>query len=428
MKNQPLVIVDGVRTPFCKMGGELAALSADELGRIAVNALLSRTGIDPALIDQVIFGCVAQPADAANVARVIALRAGIPEMVPAITVQRNCASGCEALTQAHEQALAGRGSIYIVGGTESMSNIPLLYPPEAAAKFAGLSRARTLGEKIRTLTSFRPRDFRPRVGLLLGLTDPVCGLGMGDTAELLAREFHISRDEQDAFALQSHQRAVAARSRLAEEICPAFVNGDRASFVVGDRGPRDSQSLEALSKLKPVFDRRTGSVTAGNASQVTDGAVALLVMTAPRAEELGYTPLGTLKGYAYAGCDPAHMGLGPLYAIDRAEVETGLTPEDADLIELNEAFAAQSLAVMKCATSEKFGRDALRRDRPVGEIANAKLNVNGGAIALGHPVGASGARLVLTSLKELERRKARRALITLCVGGGQGAALWLERN
>lgn len=428
MKSNRLVIVDGVRTPFCKMGSELAALGADELGRIAVNALLTQTGIDPALIDQVIFGCVAQPVDAANVSRVISLRAGIPKSVPAITVQRNCASGCEAITQAQEQARAGRGSIFVVGGTESMSNIPFIYRQSAVEKFGKLSRAKSLGQRLSVLTSFRPSDFKPRIGLLLGLSDPVCGMGMGETAELLAREFNISRDEQDAFALQSHQRAVAARDRLAEEICPAYLNGGKRSFLAEDHGPRDNQTIEALAKLKPVFDRRTGSVTAGNASQVTDGAVALLVMTEERANELGFSPLGTLVGYAYAGCDPAHMGLGPLFAISQAEKDSGLKLDDADLIELNEAFAAQSLAVLKGAHSDTFARKALHRDKVLGEITTDKLNVNGGAIALGHPVGASGARLVLTSLKELQRRKAKRALVTLCVGGGQGAALWLERN
>jgi acetyl-CoA acetyltransferase family protein len=431
MKNR-LVIVDGVRTPFCKAGSDLAALGADDLGRIAVNALLTRTGIDPALVDEVIFGCVAQPADAVNVARVIALRAGIPESVPAVTVSRNCASGCEAVTQAQEKILAGRGSIFVVGGVESMSNIPLLFKPAAAEKFSRVSRAKSFGRKIKSLAAFRPKDFQPRVGLLLGLTDPVCGLNMGETAELLAREFAVSRAEQDEFALRSHQRAVAARETLAGEICPFFPNLKSAirhppSAIIQDHGPRENQSLAALAKLRPVFDGKTGTVTAGNSSQVTDGAVALLVMSEQRAEELGLAPLGILTGYAYAGCDPARMGLGPLFAIARGESQTGLKLSDADLIELNEAFAAQTLAVLKCAASGKFARDFLRREVPLGEFPAEKLNVNGGAIALGHPVGATGARLVLTSLKELQRRKARRALVTLCVGGGQGAALWLER-
>jgi acetyl-CoA acetyltransferase family protein len=434
MKTNRLVIVDGVRTPFCRSGTDLASAGADELGRVAVNALLTRTGLDPVLIDEVIFGCVAQPADAVNIARVIALRTGIPKSVPAVTVSRNCASGCEALTQAQEKMKAGHGSIFVVGGVESMSNIPLLFKHATAEKFYHVMRAKSFGQKIRTFSVFRPGDFQPRNGLLLGLTDPVSGLNMGETAEILAREFDVSRTEQDEFALRSHQRAVAARHKLAEEICPVFPdldrlpsNGQRSLAILQDNGPRENQTPGALAKLKPVFDKKTGDVTAGNSSQVTDGAVALLVMTEERAAELGFEPLGVLAGYAYAGCDPSHMGLGPLFAIARAETQTGLSVADADLIELNEAFAAQSLAVVKCAASERFGRDVLHRDRPLGEFFADKLNVNGGAIALGHPVGATGARLVLTCLKELQRRHAKRALVTLCVGGGQGAALWLER-
>ena len=425
MNNGPLVIVDGVRTPFCRMGSELAALGADELGRIAVNALLTRTGIDPTLIDEVIFGCVAQPAEATNVARVIALRAGIPQSVPALTVQRNCASSCEALTQAHEKMAAGRGSIFVVGGTESMSNIPLLFTASAAKKFGRLSRAKTFGQRALALAAFRPADFKPRIGLLLGLTDPVCGLNMGETAEVLAREAGISRAAQDEFALRSHQRATAARSFFAEEICPVFQS--RGEVVTQDNGIRENQSFEALAKLKPQFDRKNGTVTAGNASQITDGAVALLVMTEQRAKELGLAPIGVLTGYAYAGCDPTRMGLGPLPAMMRAEKQTGLTLADADIIEINEAFAAQTLAVVQYAADGDYARKILQCPQPLGEISPSKLNVNGGSIALGHPVGATGARLVLTALHELKRRKARRALVSLCVGGGQGAALWLER-
>jgi acetyl-CoA C-acetyltransferase/acetyl-CoA acyltransferase len=423
MKAQRLVIVEGVRTPFCKMGSDLARLGADELGRIAVNALLVRTGIDPRRIDEVIFGCVGQPADAANVARVIALRAGIPEHVPAVTVHRNCASGCEAVTQAYEKMAAGRGSIFVVGGAESMSQYPLLFKQSTAAKFLALSKAKTFGRKLGTLAAFRPSDFQPRIALQLGLTDPVCGLNMGETAEVLAREFGVTRAEQDEFALESHRRALAARERLAEEICPSYLN---SGVLDHDNGPRPNQTLEALAKLQPVFDRKTGTVTAGNASQITDGAVALLVMSESKASELGLTPLGCLTGYSYAGCDPVRMGLGPVFAINKAEAQTGLTPGQADLIEINEAFAAQVLSVLKAMESDKFSRKALRRDTPLGAIPREKLNVNGGAIALGHPVGATGARLILTSLNELKRRKAKRALVSLCVGGGQGAALWLE--
>jgi len=425
MNTGRLVIVDGVRTPFCKMGTDLAALGADELGRIAVSALLTRTDLDPALIDEVIFGCVAQPADAVNIARVIALRAGIPQSIPAITVHRNCASGFEALTQAHEKMLAGRGSIFVVGGTESMSNIPLLFNASAAKKFGRLARAKTFLQQAGALAAFRPADFKPRIGLMLGLTDPVCNLNMGETAEVLARELGISRTEQDVFALESHHRAAAARAKFAEEICPVFQAGKNP--VTQDNGIRENQTFDALAKLKPQFDRQNGTVTAGNASQITDGAVALLVMTEARAKELGFTPLGALTGYAYAGCDPVRMGLGPDHAIALAEERTGLKLGDADIIEINEAFAAQVLAVIKCATSKEFARDQLHRTAPLGEIPMEKLNVNGGSIALGHPVGASGARLVLTALRELKRRNAQRALVSLCIGGGQGAALWLER-
>jgi acetyl-CoA acetyltransferase family protein len=423
MNNHRLVIVDGVRTPFCRMGTDLARLGADELGRIAVNALLTRTGLDPGLIDEVIIGCVAQPVEAANVARVIALRAGIPETVPAITVHRNCASGLEAVTQAWEKSAAGRGSVFVVGGTESMSQIPVLFPQSAARKFAAYFKAKTPVQKAIAAATFRPADLRPRIGLQLGLTDPVCGLNMGETAETLAREFGISREEQDAFALESHRKAASSRDKLAEEICPVYVP---RSVVISDNGPRPDQTAQALSKLKPVFDRKTGTVTAGNASQVTDGAVALLVMTESRAGELGFQPLGRLAGYSYAGCDPARMGLGPVFAIDRAERLTGWKPRDADLVEINEAFAAQVLAVLAALESEKFSRKILGRERPLGGPARGRLNVNGGAIALGHPVGATGARLVLTALKELKRRKLKRALVSVCVGGGQGAALWLE--
>lgn len=432
MKEIRLVIVDGVRTPFTKMATSLARLGADELGRIAVNALLTKTGIDPAIVDEVIFGCVAQPVDAANVARVIALRAGIPQHVPAVTVHRNCASGCEAITQAYEKMAAGRGEIFIVGGTESMSQVPLLYNQRAVDKFSRLSRAKSFGAKLGALASFRPADFSPRIGLKLGLTDPVCGLNMGDTAEVLAREFGISREMQDAYALESHQRAIAARSKLAEEICPVYPVTPEAKTrgakpVLEDNGPRADQSLAALERLKPVFDRRTGTVTAGNSSQITDGAVALLVMTESKAAQLGYRPLGALTGYAYAGCDPTRMGLGPVFALAKAEERLGLALDHADLIEINEAFASQVLACLKCLRSEEFGRLHLGRGQHVGKISKDRLNVNGGSIALGHPVGATGARLVLTTLKELERREAKRGVVSLCVGGGQGAALWLER-
>lgn len=423
----PLYIVDGVRTPFCKMGTALAGTDAVDLGRTAAAALLARTGLDPAQIDEVIFGCVGQPADAANAARVIALRAGVPDSVPAVTVHRNCASGFEAITQAAERVAAGRGDIFLVGGTESMSRYPLLYNERATRKYGDLAKARTAAQKIGGLLKFRPPDFAPRVTLQLGLTDPVAGVNMGQTAELLARDWRISREAQDQFALQSHQRAAAAKPKLAEETWPVYPRGGRQpAAVVEDNGVRESQTMEALAKLRPVFEKRGGTVTAGNASQITDGAVALLVMSEAGLRRTGLTPMGRLVEYAYAGCEPSRMGLGPVYAIARAEQRSGFALKHAELIEINEAFAAQVLACRAAAQSAEFGRKHLNRADALGEIPEEILNVNGGGIALGHPVGASGARLVLTTLKELRRRRARRGLVSLCVGGGQGGALWLE--
>jgi len=423
----PLYIVDGLRTPFAKMGTTLAACDATELGRTAAAAVLARTALDPAMIDEVVFGCVGNPVDAANVARVIALRAGVPEPVPAITVSRNCASGFEAITQASDKAANGRGDIFLVGGTESMSHYPLIYNASAVKKYTALGKAKTAGQKTAALLAFRPSDFAPRIALMLGLTDPVCGLGMGQTAELLARDWQLTRDLQDQFAVQSHQRAEAARGKFKEEITPVYPRGGReAAAVLDDNGVRDGQTMEALGKLKAVFDKRGGTVTAGNASQITDGAVALIVMTEAGLKRTGLKPIGKLVGFAYAGCEPARMGLGPVYALARAEKLTGLRLQDADLVEINEAFAAQVLACRAAAASAEFCRQHLGRDTALGEIPMEKLNVNGGAIALGHPVGASGARLVLTALRELRRRGGRRAVVSLCVGGGQGGALWLE--
>ena len=416
-----LHIIAGIRTPFCRMGTEFDGLGADDLGRHACTALLLRTGIDPALIDEVIFGCVVQPAEAANVARVIALRSGVPQHVPAATVHRNCASGMEAITTAHQRMMSGHGDLFLVGGAESMSSAPMMFPHASALKFGELAKAKAVGQKITALAGFRPRDFKPRAGLQLGLTDPYSGMIMGDTAEVLARDYHISREAQDAFAAASHRKALAAADRLAEEIAPVHVAG---KAVIRDNGMREDSTPEKLAKLRPIFDRQTGTVTAGNSSQITDGAVALLVGNDDAVNRLGIEPLGRLTGYAYSGCDPERMGLGPVHAIALARQITGLSPENADLIEINEAFAAQVLAVLAALRDPaKSGHEL----HPV-EIPHEILNRRGGAIALGHPVGATGARLVLSALHQLRETGGKRALATLCVGGGQGAALWLERN
>ena len=415
MSTQPVVVLAGVRTPFAKMGTSLAGVGAAELARTAMLGVLVRTALDPSRLDEVIFGCVAQPVDALNVARVAALRSGIPKQVPALTVQRNCASGIEAITQAWLRIKSGQGELYLVGGVESMSSTPMLFPKQAAKKFASLATGKSFFSKARSVAALRPRDFAPTPALKLGLSDPVSGLNMGETAEVLAREFEIGRAAQDEFALRSHLRAAAAEGKLAEEIVPAYDTA-RGVAVSRDNGVRPQQTLEALAKLRPVFEKETGTVTAGNSSQITDGAVALLVGTEAAAESLGLEPLGAIRGFAYAGCDPMRMGLGPVYAIERLLERLQLTLEDAEIVEINEAFAAQVLAVLRKLKEEG-----------IGEISDERLNVNGGAIALGHPVGASGSRLVLTALKELQRRNAREALVSLCVGGGQGAAIWLER-
>ncbi|MEM9079180.1 MAG: acetyl-CoA C-acyltransferase [Verrucomicrobiota bacterium] len=421
---EPIYIVEGVRTPFCKMGTEFADLDAVELGRVAVSQLLARVDLDAGEIAEVILGCVGQPSDAANVGRVVAMRAGVPETVPAITVHRNCASGFEAITQAHEKLIAGRGEVFVAGGTESMSKIPLLFEEKTAAKFAKLGRAKSLGPKLGVMAGFRPKDFAPRIGLMEGLTDPVCGLNMGQTAELVARDFGISREEQDEFSMRSHHKAEVARERLQEEIVDVL--DGRSGVVSNDNGVREGQNMKALEKLRPVFDRREGRVTAGNASQITDGAVALLLMSASAVERHGFEPLGCLTHASYAGCDPTRMGLGPVHAIARGEAHGAWKMEEADLIEINEAFAAQVIGCQRAALDENYCRDEVGLNGVLGEIPDEKLNVNGGAVALGHPVGATGSRLVLTALKELKRRGGKKALVSLCVGGGQGGALWLE--
>ena len=415
MSDERVMVIAGARTPFTKAGTALAAVDAVELARTAILGLLTRSGVDAGAIDEVILGCVAQPAESLNLARIAALRSGIPRHVPALTVQRNCASGLEAVTQAWLRIRAGQGSLFLVGGVESMSNTPMLFPRQATKKFGAIATSKGLGARARAASALRPADFVPVVGLKLGLSDSVSGLNMGQTAEILAREEGISRREQDEFALRSHLRAAAAEEKLGEEIVPAY-DVRRGAAVLKDNGIRPQQTLEALAKLRPVFEKETGTVTAGNSSQITDGAAVLLVGTESAAARLGIEPLGAVRGFAYAGCDPARMGLGPVFAIQRLLGQLGIALADAELVEINEAFAAQVLAVLR--RLEKDG---------VGRIDPDRLNVNGGAIALGHPVGASGARLVLTALKELGRRKAANALVSLCVGGGQGAALWLDR-
>ncbi|MFN2431714.1 MAG: acetyl-CoA C-acyltransferase [Gemmatimonadota bacterium] len=423
-----VVVVEGIRTPYVKAGTALKDVPAVDLGRIVLRELADRTDLDLEQVDEVVVGNTGMPADAANLARVVALEAGVPEGVPAFTVQRNCASGMEAITSAALRIRFGEADVVLAGGVESMSNMPLLFPDEFSGVLQGLTRAPSVPGKLKAASQLRPRQLKPVVALLEGLTDPVCGLNMGETAELLAREYGLSREEQDRYALESHRRAVVAQEtgRLAEEITPVYVAPRYESVVERDVGPRREQSLEALAKLPPVFDRAFGTVTAGNACMVTDGAAALLLTSAERARGMDVAPLGRILSFAYAGCEPSRMGLGPAYAAPRALERAGLTLEDVDLIELNEAFAAQVLANRAAFASGDFAREVLRRDEPIGELDPARTNVNGGAIALGHPVGSTGTRLILTLLKELRRRGGGIGLATLCVGGGQGGAVVVE--
>jgi len=420
-----VVVVAGLRTPFAKAGADLDPVPVRELGRTATRELLDRTGLDPAAIDAVIFGCAGPPADTANPARVIALRSGIPERVPAHTVARNCASGLEAVTEAVELIRSGRADTVLAGGVESMSRFPLQYPRSFAKKLASLSRARNLFERLLGLLAFRPRDFKPVITILEGLSDPVTGEIMGLTAERLAREYAVSRDEQDAYALRSHQRAIAAREFLAGEIAPVAIPPRLESRLAADVGPRETQSLAALAKLRPYFDRRAGTVTVGNSCPVTDGGVSLILMAGEKAEAEGLRPLGKILGHAYRGLDPLRMGLGPVHATGPALREAGIRLADLDVIELNEAFAAQVIACQRAFASKETG-ERLGYPEAVGEIDEARLNPNGGAIALGHPVGATGARQVLTLLRELRRRGGGLGLATLCIGGGQGGAIVVE--
>jgi acetyl-CoA C-acetyltransferase/acetyl-CoA acyltransferase len=429
-EGRDVVVVAGVRTPFVKAWTLLDRVHPVELGRLAVREAVERADIDPAGIDEVIVGNIAGPADSSNVARVISLMAKVPESVPAFTVNRNCASGLESIVEAAYRIRAGHADVIVAAAVESMSSIPLLFGDEAQRIWMRITRSRGLVERLAAFGAFRPRHFKPVVGLQLGLTDPVSGLNMGETAEVLAREFQIGRDAQDEFALRSHRRAAAAwdEGRMPDEVVPVPIPPRYTQVADFDTGIRKEQSLEALGKLRPVFDRRYGTVTAGNASQITDGAAALVLASTDRARELGLPVLGTIRSWAFAGCDPARMGLGPVWATPIALRRAGgLTLENMDLIEINEAFAVQVLACREAFDSRSFCEEHLGRG-PLGAPDPERINVNGGAIALGHPVGATGGRLVLTLLHELARRSGSLGLVTLCVGGGQGGAMVVERS
>jgi len=438
-----LVIAAGVRTPWARAGVAFASEDAGHLGARVVRELLSRTGLDPESLDEVILGSVGPPHDQANIARIIQLRAGIPQRIPARTVARNCASGIESVTTAVSSILAGEGDLYMCGGVEVMSGYPLIFNRKMTAFFASMMKARSIGAKLSALKTFRLGHLAPRVALMEGLTDPFTGMIMGSTAELLARDFGISRDDADRFALESHRRAAAAQKsgRFAHEIVPVtpLGKGKPSKNKHGSRGPkkpflmehddaiRHDQSMKNLAKLRPYFEKPDGVVTVANACGITDGAAALLITTQERAESLGMKPLAKIRSWAWAGCDPRRMGLGPVYSMARALDAAGCQMSDMGAIEINEAFATQVLACVKASASRSFAERELGRSEALGEIFTERLNPNGGAIALGHPVGATGARLLLTAAKELEISDHELTIASLCIGGGQGGAVVLER-
>lgn len=445
MDMRDVVIVDGIRTPFAKAGTDLKDVHPAELGQVALTELINRTNLDVNLVDEVIIGNTGSPADAVNISRVVALRAGIPQKTSAYTVHRNCASALESITSGFDKIKSGTLDVAIAGGTESMSQMPLVFPKKFTKIFEKLFSAKGPGQalpllfklfkadlgQIKALLMANQKDEHfPIISIVKGLTDPFTGINMGQTAEIIAKEFGISRKEQDEFALRSHIRAVEAQKsgRFAEEITPVVLPPDFKKIIAQDVGPRDGQSMEMLGKLKPFFDKKYGSITVGNACPITDGAAMLLMMTRQKAKDLGYKPVAKIRGYAFAGLEPERMGLGPVYATPIALKRAGLSFKDMDLIELNEAFAAQVLGCIRGFESDKFAQDKLGLSAAVGKVDMDKVNVNGGAIALGHPVGATGTRLVLTLMRELQRKNKQFGLATLCIGGGQGGAIVIERE
>ena len=422
---RPVYIIDGARTPQIKARGVPGPFHASDLGVAAGRALLLRQPFQPSDLDEVIFGCVSSGPDEANIGRVISLRLGCGHRVPAWTVQRNCASGMQALDSAAKDIALGRADLVLAGGTEAMSHHPVLFNEKMVAWLAGFNRAKTLPQKLRELARLRGEHLVPVIGLLRGLTDPVVGLTMGQTTEELAHRFGITRTEMDAFALQSHQRLAAAQDSLADELVPLY---EGQSVIEHDNGLRADSSLEQLAQLKPVFDPKYGRVTAGNSAQVTDGAACLILASADALEKYGLTPRARIVDVAWSGLDPAQMGLGPAYAIaqllQRHHWDTG----DVDWWEINEAFAGQVLACLKAMTDPDFCRDELGRATPFSPINNERLNPDGGGVSLGHPVGTSGARIVLHLLRVLEANDAPRGIASLCIGGGQGGAMLIERG
>ena len=440
-----VVIVEGVRTPFAKAGSKLKTVHAAKLGQYALKDLIAKTNLDTEIVDEVIVGNTGSPSDAVNISRVVALNAGIPMKTSAMTVHRNCASALESISTGFERIKSGTMEVVVAGGTENMSQMPLIMPPAITGIIEKLGSAKTGGQRLSALWNWLKADlsqikemvttppmaktkYKPIIAIVEGLTDPFVGINMMGTAEILAKEWGLTREAQDQFALRSHQRAVAAKLKLAEEICSVYLEPDFKEVITEDIGPRAEQTMEALAKLKPMVDKLTGTITAGNACPITDGAAMVLLMSREKAESLGYKPLARIRGYAFAGLEPERMGLGPAYSTPVALKRAGLSLKDMGRIELNEAFAAQVMACQKALDSDKFAQEKLGLSAKVGEVRDEILNVNGGAIALGHPVGATGTRLVVTLMKEMRRSNTQFGLATLCIGGGQGGSMIIENE
>jgi acetyl-CoA acyltransferase len=418
-----VAIVDGCRTPFAKSGTDFKHLSAVELGKVSVRELISRTNLDVEEIDHVVYGTVVQSVEEPNIAREVGLGSGIPATVPAFTVGRACASSNQAITSAAEHIALGLADVVVAGGAESLTDVPILLSDEMRDALVAASKARSFGERVKAFARIRPGHLKP---IAPAIAEPTTGLTMGQSAEKMAQENGIGREEQDRWALRSHQLAAAATEdgRLTREIAPVFFDG-RA--VARDNGIRADTSLEKLAALRPVFDRNYGTVTAGNASPLTDGASAVLLMSEEKARALGYDPLGYIRSYAYASLSPADQLLqGPVFAAPVALRRAELSMQDIDLLDMHEAFAAQVLSNMQWFDSKRIATERLGLTEPLGLPDESDINVLGGSIAIGHPFGATGGRITVTLLNELRRRGRQFGLITVCAAGAMGFAMVVE--
>ncbi len=418
-------VVDGSRTPFLKMRGVPGPFKAADLGVASARPLLLRQPFEPSAFDELIMGCISPAPDEVNIARLLALRLGLGHQVPAWTVQRNCASGMQAVDSAWRNIRHGYADLVLAGGVESMSHAPLLWSEKMVHWLGRLQGAKTIGQRLKVVSKFRPGFMVPVISLLKGLTDPTVGLSMGQTAENLASRFGIDRSQMDSYAVASHKRLAQAQIEGYLDEIEAVYDGN-GKFYDQDDGVRPDSSVESLAKLKPVFDRKFGNITAGNSAQITDGAAWVILASEDAVKRHKLKVIGTIIDTQWAALNPAEMGLGPVHATVPMLLRNQLKPEHIDYWELNEAFAAQVLACMAAWQRTDYCREVLGLDDAFGEVSHDRLNVDGGGISLGHPVGASGARIVLHLLKVLQRNNAKRGVATICIGGGQGGAMLLE--